>query len=413
MNDTPWLDTEYLPSVQRLLSSIANCFDNGQSAILLLPPAMCPSDVGAWLHSALANREVSAERVDVAAWHAVPDSAQSLFNQALGIPVGRERSLEDLFGEPSFPTVFIITGVGHVAESGRTAWLKLIADWADETRRASQRQPRCVICLIEQASALPSTPPPDVHLALRYWWGLPSSLELRTHCRNLEGGDTALAAWRESMVAGVAPGDASLAAYLWTHCPKSLPELRDSLLEFAQQHTIVGSAEQPRDQHSQSRFACTRIADRPTDAQHGVWASGGIVGSPEYGEEQHPCRLATCPDQQQIEHLLWRGQQQVLLPLVDHVRIAGCHHVSAKRGNHWQKQYITEDTNHEDRLRLEQGPFGADFGPLCSELSSLPDGRGGSTVALFRQVKAVRNQLAHYRALDYATFETFWGAVRA
>jgi len=103
----------------------------------------------------------------------------------------------------------------------------------------------------------------------------------------------------------------------------------------------------------------------------------------------------------------------VLLPLVDHVRIAGCHHVSAKRGNHWQKQYITEDTNHEDRLRLEQGPFGADFGPLCSELSSLPDGRGGSTVALFRQVKAVRNQLAHYRALDYATFETFWGAVRA
>lgn len=418
----PWRDTESLPSVNRFLRDTADSFENGQNVIVLLPPPIWPTDVCDWLHTELDRRDISVDRLDVSSWERVPATPQALVNRAINAAVGKERPLAELFREPGFPNIFLLTGIAAHPPANRSAWLRLIAAWADESRRIPGRCSPCVFYLLEKAAMLPKLPKADIRLALRYWWGFPSSLELRTHCRNLEGEDTVLAAWRESLVAGVAPGDASLAAHLWTVCPKSISELRAGLLEFASRHAIAVAGEQPGDWSMERVFACMRTADRPNDAQHGRWAIGGIIGSPEYGAEQHPCQIAASPDQRRLEHLLWRGQQQLLLPLVDRVRIAGCHHVTEKLGVHWLRRYITEDTADTDRLRLEESPLAADFGHLCSELSNLQDGRRGSEwvdqgrgspVAMFRQVRAVRNQLAHYRPLDFPTFDAFWRAVHA
>jgi hypothetical protein len=288
--------------------------------------------------------------------------------------------------------------------------------WADNSKNKKEigeKWPRFLVLLPAGIMPFKELPGSDVLLSLRWWWGFPSSSELRLSCRELRySEDEADIAWKESLISGIAPGDLTLADALWSNTPQDYEEVvaqlagmkrtgfeNDDLSKGARNIRRGPRVEQGDD------LPITLIED---------WEQGRIIGSYEFGIETHPVALARHSLHDQLRHRMWRGQAQTLLPLIDQVRLSTCSKLARQFQTDWFDKLgppiIDGQINHSELNRLKASPLDAEYGYLDRLARSKPHELEKANIhpGQIKTASDVRNDLSHYNPITWRDFQGFY-----
>lgn len=315
-------------------------------------------------------------------------------------------------GAPPLDVIQVI-GIEDLSPSDRLLWVQMFDAWAVASHSLmDQGRDPVVLVAVLPVSGAQDMPKPNMHLAIHWLWGTTSALEARLFCRLKQRGEQLDPAsrWREYVLSSLAAGDLSLIEFLWDDACGDVPALTERLCAFAEergwtegvlQDVDLRTLSSPNGHHNSRPFHAP-----PPDALP-MWARGAVYMTMEYGVEAHPSILALYGMHEQIAHRIWRGQAELVLPLIDQVRLALCDSLTRKYGEDWPTRWELPDSV-EQQEAVMKSPLAAEWGYLNwllkmrSELSA--ESRWSPVAASARRL---RNQLAHYQPVAYHEFERF------
>lgn len=393
-----------LPSVQRFLQSIERALRDGHNIWVLLPDGVEPAFVTDILLRHLEGPGgMIIDIVDL-------DTAGAFepFEVLKGIVERWEdvrgcQVLEDLVGPlrnattPEPEVLLLKPREGGLALDSK--WLTAIERWALACRRyASQYRRR--LCIVASASSLPATPEPNITMAVRRWWGIPSALETQLACRLTSEEEGPVSLWREYLIPSLAGNDLTLGEHLW-----------DAVIE-PEDHIVARLAEYGRRRGWRKRDA-EEVSDAwrslPPGKQDALlprsmfsfWARGWIVYTPEYGGEIHSALVALLEEDnhQEIAHRLWRAQAALLLPVVDSARVSIWEQLTRIYGRACISQSEHQDASPYPELGYIEKVLRES---TIRESDKLP------WLRAVRLVREIRNKLAHYNSISFGEFVEFW-----
>lgn len=297
--------------------------------------------------------------------------------------------------------------VGNTLE--RERWRDLILHWAQDSRKINSVRVGAPtrLCIIAKLKDFDFAPPSEQEgLSVHWWWGFPSSLEMRLACRM---GDQeshcgeAASRWLEQVLPALAGNDIKLAEHLWGDIFGSSEEIFRSLKEFASiENTVVSDGLDIQELGAQAILSC------PPNTLWLQWSKGQIVSTLEYGIEYHPALLASCGRRRDIEHRLWRGQAELLLPILNEIRIRVCDDLTEIFGRNWPIEPIKPRSEYELEA-VRDNPRGAEFGYIEYLLKRVPEFRTETgLLPLVSQCRDLRNEIAHYRPVNFMEFKKLW-----
>ena len=238
------------------------------------------------------------------------------------------RTVRNLMRCDGLPDVFYVHRIGRIPE-----WAEFIEGWAEEYQglRASGNHSVPSLCVVGKLRDFDFSPPvPAQSLSLHWWWGFPSALEMRLACRlvgvQYRNHHSAAGLWREYVLPGLVSSDVQLAEHMWEQVLHGTDQVMSGLIDYWE------SLEQPSPAWSIDdvigRVGDARgnygVGQNPPEDLVRVWGSGGLVYTPEHGLEVHPAALAQSGHRATVEHMLWRGQAELVLPIVNEVRLKVC-----------------------------------------------------------------------------------------
>jgi hypothetical protein len=205
----------------------------------------------------------------------------------------------------------------------------------------------------------------------------------------------------------LAGSDLPLLQHLW-ECPEAgpaalLPLLRDFAAQqgWSQQQLREWGAEPLRNGGNGHRGPS---ASPPKSVQL-LWANGSLSCTPEYGVELSAAALATLDREKEIWHRVWRGQAELLLPLLDQARLLLCDYLTERYGRDWPVKWYRPD-RWEDEAAVRSNPLACQWGYLewlirnCSQLRN-----ERRWLSLITPACEVRNAMAHYEPVGYDKFD--------
>ncbi len=406
-----WLRT--LPSVCRFFDVVKRDLQDGRSVIIGLPRGLPPTLLWDITDEHLRSVDLRRRVLDARS-RRPPLDGTGLIAAAMDL-TDADVEMNGLVERWDCPELVFVHGLDGLPTNDQRDWISRVEDWADRARTLATARARTpVVCVACPATVMPSpTGGADVRLTLRYWWGLPSSLEVRLHLRTLAPAIDAASAWRECLISGVAPGDPALVDQLLDVDPRSIDDLVCALCDYAQSAGITPCRDgvDPGDGRQPARAEVASIAE-PGPGMADAWACGNLVFTPDYGVEVHPAVLALCGNRRALEHRLWRGQSPQLLPLIDRLRLSFCTVLQRRLGENWF-QAFQRPRDDEDYRRLQEDPFAADLGYLVFKVLPRLAGPGATRIvndwrSPLQSAWTARNELAHYRPLTFDGFRTLW-----
>ena len=287
----------------------------------------------------------------------------------------------------------------------RARWLDLAQDWADESKRLESqgisRLPR--LCFVAKLKDFDFDPPtPKSGVAIHWWWGLPSALEVRLACRianEEEGVGETRSRWREQVLPALVSNDWKLADYLWDDVFKPKEEVFHSLIEYVHMENLAFD-----DVSDMLNVEVPVSALSPPRDLWGQWASGDVVFTPEYGAEHHTAALAYVGRLADVEYKLWRGQSDCLLPILNEIRIKICDHLTATFGQNWPTNPYSPQESYELEA-VTNNPRGAGLGYIEYLLRNVPKFKSErGFLPIVSMSRLIRNEIAHYRAVSFDEF---------
>jgi len=330
------------------------------------------------------------------------------------------RTVANLVTVDDLPDVLRLGGFERLPEVARRDWSEFLGRWALASKAVADRgRLPTALCLITSADALlPCIPIPesDVYLAIHWWWGFPSALEVRTLCRLAgEGGEwDAKMRWREHILPSLAGNDLTLVEYLWDALHLSVEELTPHLRSFAwhrgwEAKTLRGwGAEALTDSSS---YGHDRQTIPPVHLRT-LWTHGALCWTLEYGLELHTAAMTILGRNEGVEHRLWRGQAELLLPLIDHMRLIVCTALIRSHGHDWPVRYGLPSSQ-EEKAAVKDSPLACQWGYLKQSLTDCLHPRSERHwLPLVRQARWIRNEIAHYRPVTFQDFEGLWQEVK-
>jgi hypothetical protein len=346
----------------------------------------------------------------------------AVLSEALGIdwrPPEIPRTLGNLLDMEPLPDVIFVEHLDNISPPICQDWVGFLRQWTQACQtRADRGAPSTALCMVVPACAvLPQPPESSVYLAVHWWWGFPTVLEMHMLCRSRsaqDGWDPA-GRWREYVLPAVTGGDIDLAMYLWDELHTSedrhasMEGLLRRLCAFAAQRgwtadmlRTLGAGEAIMTASRDYR----RVQHVPPLELRSLWAHGVIGWTLEYGLELHPAALAVLQRREALQHRLWRGQAELLLPFIDQIRLALCMYLTRRYGPDWPvREYLPESRDEEATVR--HSPLACQWGHLEMLLRQgafLRAERPWHLVASI--VRSVRNELAHYRPITFRDFES-------
>jgi hypothetical protein len=409
-----------LPSVQRFVTMLAGELADRRSLVVLLPAGIDPADIWGALQAELWRRDLACETVSLP--DLPPGRAPVVtLGEALGIhwnPANTPRTVANLLVHEELPDIIQLESLDQLSDTARKEWMHLLMQWVQACQHMADggRLPTALCLVIPALPVLLHIPEGSVHLAVHWWWGLPSALEMRLLCRlgTISQSWDARARWQEYVLPALAGSDIALAEHLWEdpymdlqgllHCLRAFAEQRgweaETLRGWGAKHLKTAAR---YDQHS------PRLA--PPQPLRTLWAHGALGTTIEYGQELHPAALAVLGRDEELQHRLWRGQAEILLPFIDHIRLRLCDHLTRAHGHDWPVRWRLP-VSPEEALAVRSSPLACQWGhlevllkyyaPLRAERRWLP------VASLARWI---RNEIAHYRAITFRDFEGFWREV--
>jgi hypothetical protein len=219
-----------LPSVRAFIHSIAEDIRQRLSVMIFLPATIERVWVWSLLDSELWRRQLLAESVDLRCY--TPDRTPvEILGEALHVkwPAASPRDIASLAKSEGLPDVVVLEGIESLEPTLRNAWLRFIGQWAQVSQNLSESLASpSVLCTLLQPGCLVFDHVNDkslvdfdsnVRLAVHWWWGFPSALEVRLLLRLAklrrirDGADPR---WEEHLLPALAGNDILLLEKLWT-----------------------------------------------------------------------------------------------------------------------------------------------------------------------------------------------------
>jgi hypothetical protein len=407
-----------LGSVQRLVRVFADDLAQGRSLLVLLPPNVECDDVWEALGGELRQRECDARAV-YADEIAPGQSILSSVADSLGVqwPASdTQRTVENLLGCDGLPEIIFCKGFDRDPSGRVPAWLELLSRWAEVAQNTNRPAALCLI--VRASSVIDHVPATNVRLAVRWWWGVPSLLELRLLCREELGEDRSQEAdnaWREHLLPALSGGDISLASDLWATVCAGEGEICEALTLHARARGWSGAALRAWGAHNVlgDSFARAGLGQRPAKPLERLWAEGVVHYTREHGAELQTAALYLLGQHEAVRHRIWRGQASLLLPIIDGVRLNLCRRLTEIYGRGWSLRWIPPAKEREYNA-LSESDYGCELGHLVHLLRACRDLRGhDGWIPLATQARDLRNELAHYRPISFVLFDEFWRALYA
>jgi hypothetical protein len=406
-----------LPSVRRFFSILADDLANRRSLLILLPAGIEPEEIWAVLQAELWRRDFTVAEVSLAG---IPRERTpvAVLSEALRIawtPPDTPRTLGNLLATEQLPDIVIVEHLDQVSPRTCQDWVVFLSQWTQACQtRADRGASSTALCMVVPAvTVLPQPPESSVYLAVHWWWGFPSALEMHMLCRSSseQDGWDPVARWREYVLPAVTGGDVVLATYLWDDLHMGMEGLLGRLCAFAAQRGWTAEALRTwgagEGMMSASRDY-RRIQRLPPVEIRSLWAHGAIGWTLEYGIELHTAALAVLKRREELQHRLWRGQAELLLPCIDQIRLALCDYLTRAHGPDWPVRGHLPESVEEDAA-VRHSPLACQWGHLEVLLKHGAFLRAERHwLPLVSIARYVRNEIAHYRPLTFHDFEGMW-----
>lgn len=412
-----------LPSIQRFLECVADDLGDYRSVLVLLPKGIDAEAIWEALLPVLQRRGYEQRTVPV-----TEVGPQSTPAAELGRWLGARwpspeapRTVSNLAASSALPDIVRLTGLEHLADHAQRGWLEFVGQWAQaiHARVDSGAEASRLCAIVPAEGALRWLPPDDTYLSLRWWWGFPSRLEGQLLCRMLSGADgDAAMRWREYVLPSLAPNDVGLLDALWEDIGRPAEHLHEALRAYALRRGWDAQLLADWREHQQIiRSALGRMhgcSQAPPVPARRLWAHGAFGWSEEYGAELHVAAFAALGSDLEVQHRMWRGQAELMLPFLDQVRLRLCDHLTDRYGADWPVRWLPP-LSVDDEEAAVRNPQSCQWGhldTLLRECASLAGEKACQRVA--SAARPLRNRLAHYvpvNATDYARLVALADAV--
>ena len=401
-----------LPSTQMFINSIT---DRGGAGvrIVLLPDNLSREMVGRLIRNRLGATGLSiSSLIDPGDESPVIASARAM---NVSWPTPRTlRNVPNLLRCQDLPDVFYVHRIGW-----HQGWTDFIRGWSEEYQalRTSGNHAIPSLCVMGKLRdfdfSLPDTVP---GLSFHWWWGFPSTLEMRLACRiaSAQYGDVdfATAQWREYVLPGLVCGDVQLAEHMWQPVLGCTEQVMSHLVEYW--GSLEGSdADWSVDdvtEHVIDVSDVDNLGQEPPESLRDLWASGGLVYTPEYGLEFHPALLAKSRHRETVEYMLWRGQSELILPLVNEIRLKVCQDFTGTYGSDWPIRWVPP-LDEQEAEEVRKSPLGTELRHINYLLQSLGVRnwrhdlyQKRSLGDLVLTARNLRNEVAHYNPVSLQDF---------
>lgn len=407
-----------LPSTQEFTDAVAHDF-GASATVVMLPDNLSREMVGRIIR----NRAEVLGLSIVALFDPPEKPPVMLSAEAMSAdwPTSRtRRTVTNLLQIHSLPDVLYVHRIASSDFRAKQQWRTFIEDWAQEARNLRERGVRGVpsLCVVAKLRDFDFELPNSITgLSTFWWWGFPSVLEMKLACRiasyRTESESLAEQRWRENVIPSLIAGDVQLGERIWDVVTKDVASLTQELVgywESLDHPELVESVDEVFELINAENYAPSASRQLPRNLRR-LWAGGGLTYTPEYGIEVHPALLAYKGRQLDIEHILWRGQSEFLLPMVNDIRLRVCQDMTAAYGHDWPTKWRLPGNEYEIE-EVRRDPLGTELGHLdqllrhegrYSDGHELDDKRHLSNLIL--HAKNIRNQIAHYNSVAYEDYE--------
>jgi hypothetical protein len=406
-----------VPSAKQFVGMLVDELAARRSLIILLPSSISPDEVWLPLQTELWHR--SFNRVKI--WLPdIPEEYLPIAAIAEKLEINWEMAEApitslSLMSKNSLPDIIQLEGFDQLSNLARKNWLEFIKRWARASQTIADRGiTPTAICLITPGILLISdVPPSDLYLTIYWWWKFPSILETRLLCRLVDGDDhyQSVSRWRGQILPAIAGNDLDLIEYLWDEYHLSTSELEQKLCEFARLRGWTSTMLQAwgsRDFGAVTSRHHAHLTRIPPIKWNTLWAHGALVGTPEYGIELHTAALAILGRTDEIKHRVWRGQAELLLPLIDHMRLILCSYLTDSYGHDWPLRWDQPESPEEFEA-IRSNPLACQWGYLERLLKKCQPLQGEHQwLRIASLARWIRNEIAHYRPITFHEFDDFW-----
>ena len=322
------------------------------------------------------------------------------------------RNIENLLCCADLPDLLYVHRIG----SDGSRWSDFIEGWANERLklRNSGRAKAPSLCVIAKLRdfgfRLPQT---EEGITYQWWWGFPSTLEMRLACRIVneqDGNSFEVGRWREHIVPGLVGSDVQLALEIWTEVDKDIEHTIGSLRDFwanGEEPATISSMDALVEAVKNYQGAFAIGQELPKDFWE-PWAKGRLVYTPEHGLEVHPALLAHSGHRVEVEKRLWRGQAELLLPVLNEIRLRICAELTDAYGSDWPFKW-REPASGYDLEQVKITPLATELGHIHYLFTTADQGHPLNAVrhlsGLVLNARNMRNQVAHNKPVVYRDFE--------
>ena len=402
-----------LPSTQTFMDSVCN---STGATVAVIPNDLSRQMVGRLVRERLeSDRRVVGESLRPSGDEPLAFTV-NLLNLAWPDPLVR-RNVANLLRLDNLPDVLYVERIPTADPAERQAWTQFIEDWAREcrSRQESHDPVRVRLIVLAKLKDFDQLPESESSVQFHWWLGFPSTLEMRLACRTADensDADDATRRWREHILPGLATSDVQLAEHLWDAVIQGTSDVVNSLAGYWTDPDRVefsGDLSEVIDLVNILGKNFSPDQGPPPELRR-LWDCGGLVYTPEYGFEVHPALLAASGRDSDVEHRIWRGQAELLLPYVNEIRLAVCQSMTDEFGSDWPIRWEAP-SNDEEREAARRNPNATELGYLDKLLSQTGKGSERHPLDARRHLaplvsltRDVRNTIAHYHPVEPEKF---------
>lgn len=412
-----------MPGARRVVYGAVDVLAQGLSQLILCPDVGCSAAVTEAVRAELLRRDFAISGAYLPTMEG-RISLECALAELLGVPTAELSGtylLEDLSARPEWPDVLLLEGFAELSESSQERWLGLLKRWSHASQKAigEGRFLPALLCVAKPSSGVRLPVLGEVCLRVNWWWGLPSALECQLLCRirEISGSRDVWNSWRECLLPSLAAGDIELFDELWLRITSSRAELWDFFTGFGEtrgwqadklQKTLDNSnAGHVFGRQVLNGTACDTRSGPPAVVRP-LWLEGLVQFTPEHGCELHAAALAVLGHVEALDHRFWRAQAALVLPVLDTHRHRMCRDFTDRYGADWPLRW-GRPASIEELAALQDGPFACQWGYLETLLRNcIGLQRERKMLPFVSHCRYVRNELAHYRPIEFADFKRIW-----
>ena len=209
---------------------------------------------------------------------------------------------------------------------------------------------------------------------------------------------------------GVAGTDVQLAEHLWSDILGDIGAVLESLTTFwasVAESSSISDSLAVIDGVKNYQGTIVTGQEVPECLQE-YWAKGCLVYSPEYGLEVHSALLANCGKRSDVEKRIWRGEAELLLPIVNELRLRVCDDLTKYFGNEWPVKWLPP-VHPQELEQVKETPLATELGHIDYLFRNTGSGHPLDSMRHFANLvwnaRRLRNDIAHYKTVVYQDFK--------